>query len=421
MAASYSASYSENRHGGAAGRLEQAVRSLFGVDLPVGLTAWDGSSAGPADGPRVLLRNRRALRHVLYAPGELGLARAFVSGDLEVEGDLAEGLRRCWELAGVAARRPGRLGLARWALLLRTAIGLGELGPRPRRPASEARPRGVPHSRRRDRAVIAHHYDAGNEFYEFLLDPRLAYSSGYWTSDDPGYTLADAQEDKLELICRKLSLTEGTRLLDVGCGWGSLTCYAAERHGVRVTGVTLSARQAEFVRSRAAELGVADRVEVRLEDYRELDGARYDAIASIETGEHVGEVNYPVYAATLHRMLRPHGYLLLQQMSRPGPAPGGGAFIESYIAPDMSMVPVSRTLDHLERAGFEIRGVEAMREHYVRTGRAWTATLERQWSEAVSLIGIEQARVWLLYLAGGTLAFEDNRMGVNQVLARKVG
>ncbi|WP_216209604.1 SAM-dependent methyltransferase [Amycolatopsis aidingensis] len=409
-----------NRRGAAAERLESVVRELFGVGLPVGLTAWDGSSAGPADGPRVLLRNRRALRHVLYSPGELGLARAFVRGDLDVEGDLTEGLRRCWELADVTARRPGRLGPAQWALLLRTAIGLGVLGPRPRRPTTEARPRGVLHSRRRDRAVIAHHYDAGNEFYEFLLDPRLAYSSGYWTSDDPSYTVANAQDDKLELVCRKLGLTEGMRLLDVGCGWGSLICYAAEHHGVRATGVTLSARQAEYARRRAGELGLADRVEVHLTDYRDLDGDRYDAVASIEMGEHVGAANYPMYAATLHRMLRPQGSLLLQQMSRPGPAPGGGAFIESYIAPDMSMVPVSRTLDHLERAGFEIRGVEAMREHYVRTVRAWAATLEQQWPEAVNLAGLEQARVWRLYLAGGALAFENNRMGVNQILARKV-
>nr|WP_246457568.1 cyclopropane-fatty-acyl-phospholipid synthase family protein [Saccharopolyspora gloriosae] len=404
---------------GAASRIERAVRDLIGISLPVGLTAWDGSTAGPPGSPRVVLRNRRALRHVLFSPGELGLARAYVSGDLDVEGDLAEGLRRCW--AAFREQRAGRVrfGPAQWRRLLAEAFALGAVGPRPAPPAGEAKPSGRLHSRRRDREVIAHHYDTGNEFYELLLDPSMAYSSGYWTGDGDDYGLAEAQRDKLDLICRKLGLTEGTRLLDVGCGWGSLILHAARHHGVRATGVTLSAQQAAHIRGRVDELGLQELVEVRLQDYREIDDQPFDAVASIEMGEHVGESQYPVYAAALHRLLRSGGTLLIQQMSRAGNAPGGGAFIEAYIAADMSMVPVGRTLGHLEEAGLEIRDVQAMREHYARTVAVWARTLEDDWERAVALLGVEQARTWRLYLAGGGLAFEENRMGVNQIVAVK--
>ncbi|MGH3516310.1 MAG: class I SAM-dependent methyltransferase [Haloechinothrix sp.] len=406
---------------GVAHRIERAVRELRGVPLPVELTAWDGSRAGPSGTPRVELRNTRALRHLLWSPGELGLARAYVSGDLAVHGDLTDGLRRCWTLAREHQVRSPRIGLRQWPRLLTLAFRLGALGPRPKPPASEARMSGGLHTKRRDRSVIAHHYDAGNNFYQLLLDPRMAYSSGYWTSDGPGYGLADAQEDKLELICRKLGLREATRLLDIGCGWGSLIIYAAQRYRVHATGVTLSGEQARHIRGRIKELGIAGQVEVRVQDYREIPDEPWDAIATIEMGEHVGEINYPAYAAALHRLLRPHGRLLLQQMSRGRTAPGGGAFIESYVAPDMSMVPVSRTIEHLEQAGFEIRDVEGMREDYVRTVREWAWTLDDRWDDAVALIGAEGARVWRLYLAGGALAFEENRMGVNQILSVRPG
>lgn len=399
----------------AAQRVGALVRELLGTELPVGVTAWDGSTAGPADGPRVVLRRRRALRHLLWKPGELGVARAFVSGDLDVTGDLTEALRRCWACARDSHLGSSRLDARGWARLAVGAVGLGAVGPRPRPPAGEAQLSGVLHSKRRDRSVIAHHYDTGNEFYSLLLDPRMTYSCGYYTSEDQ--PLARAQEAKLDRICRKLGLTEGTRLLDVGCGWGSLILYAAQRYGVRATGVTLSRSQAEHIRHRVEQLGLRDRVEVRMQDYRDVNAPEFDAVASVEMGEHVGSDNYPTYAAALHRLLRPGGRLLLQQMSRPGTAPGGGAFIESYIAPDMAMVPIGRTLGLLEDAGLEIRDVEAMREHYVPTVRAWAATLERRWDEVVAMIGAEQARIWRVYLAGGALAFEQNRMGVNQVLA----
>jgi cyclopropane-fatty-acyl-phospholipid synthase len=406
----------QDRKTGHASVLADVVERVLGTALPVGLRAWDGSEAGPTDGPRVVLRSRRALRRLLWNPDELGLARAYVSGDLDVEGDITTGLRRFWALA--RADRPRReLTASERVALLRTAARLGVLGTRPRPPAEEATLGGGLHTRRRDRAAIAHHYDLSNEFYQLVLDPNMAYSCAYWAIDKPGYELVDAQRDKLELICRKLDLRPGMRLLDVGCGWGSLLLHAARHHGVHATGVTLSRRQHDHVSRRITELGLQHLVEVRLQDYREIPDEPFDAVASIEMGEHVGEQNYPVYASTLHRLLRPAGRLLLQQMSRGATAPGGGAFIESYVAPDMTMRPLSRTLAHLEGAGLEIRDVHALREHYVRTVREWAATLERRWDEVVALVGEGPARVWRLYLAGGALAFEDNRMGVDQILA----
>ncbi|EME61562.1 cyclopropane fatty acid synthase [Amycolatopsis decaplanina DSM 44594] len=365
----------------------------------------------------MVLHNRRALRRLLYAPGELGLARAYVSGDLDVEGDLADGFRRIWALTRSGALRRAKLGPREWAETLRIAVRLGIVGPPPEPPAEEARLSGKLHTLLRDKSAIAHHYDLSNAFYQLLMDESMAYSSAYWTSEEDGYDLEQAQWDKLELICRKLGLRPGMRLLDVGCGWGSLLVHAAKHHGVQAVGITLSAEQLQHIRGRLAQHDLEDRVEVRRQDYRELTDEPFDAVASIEMGEHVGEENYPEYTRTLYRMLKPTGRLVLQQMSRGAVAPGGGAFIERYIAPDMTMRPLSRTLGHLETAGFEIRDVHALREHYVRTVRAWEKTLEDNWDDVVALIGEPGARVWRLYLVGGALAFEENRMGVDQILA----
>ncbi|WP_134728580.1 SAM-dependent methyltransferase [Amycolatopsis nivea] len=390
----------------AAHRLADFAERVLGGPLPVAVRTWDGHQAGPA-GPTVVLKNRRALRWLLYSPGELGLARAYVSGDLDVEGDLTEGFRRAW------AYRP-HLSARDFGEAVRLAGRLGVFGLPPKPPAEEARLRGKLHTLGRDRSAISHHYDLSNAFYQLLMDDSMAYSSGYWSETAD---LARAQHDKLELICRKLGLRPGMRLLDVGCGWGSLVVHAAKHHGVEAVGVTISAEQVQHVKTRLAQHDLDDRVEVRRQDYRELAGESFDAVASVEMGEHVGEENYPTYASTLYRMLKPTGRLLLQQMSRGAVAPGGGAFIERYIAPDMTMRPLSRTLGHLETAGFEIRDVHALREHYVPTVRAWADTLERHWDEAVALIGEAGARVWRLYLVGGALAFEENRMGVDQILA----
>jgi cyclopropane-fatty-acyl-phospholipid synthase len=389
-----------------------ALLAQAGLDLPVRLRAWDGSEAGPlepVDGPVLVARSPRAPQRILWRPGELGLARAYVSGDLDVEGDLTDGLRR----VHATAPRSGPFGLIKTVpAAVAAAARLGLFAPPPEPPPCELRVRGRRHSRARDQAVIAGHYDVPSAFYQLILDPSMAYSCAYW---DGGQDLAAAQRAKLELIGRKLALAPGQALLDMGCGWGSLTIHAA-RARVRVTGVTLSREQGGYVRRRARGLGLNP--EVRIQDYRDpLDGT-YDAIASVEMGEHVGAARYPAFCDALYGRMRPGGRLLIQQMSRTTRR-GGGPFIESYIAPDMDMRPVGETIRLIQDAGFEVLGVEAMREHYARTIRAWLENFEANLPAITTILTAEQVRVWCLYLAGGALAYEQGRMGVDQILAVK--
>ncbi|WP_435125672.1 class I SAM-dependent methyltransferase [Actinacidiphila sp. bgisy144] len=402
---------------GAAHQLAALAETALGGPLPLALRAWDGSEAGPAGGPVVVIRSRRALRRLLWQPGELGLAQAYITGEIDVEGDLADGLRAMWAAARERRLHAPRLGPGDLSRAAGTALLLGAAGPRPPVPASQARLRGGLHTKARDRAAISHHYDLSNDFYRLLLDETMAYSCGYWTRQDPDFTAADAQRAKLELICRKLDLRPGARLLDIGCGWGSLTLYAAERHRAKVTAVTLAGEQAAHVREQVAERGLRDLVEVVCQDYRDITGGGYDAVSAVEMGEHVGPAGYPAFAAALHRLVRPRGRVLVQQMSRGATAPGGGAFIEAYIAPDMHMRPLGETVALLEEAGLEVRSAESLREHYVLTVAAWHRTLEERWADFVALVGEETARVWRLYLVGAALAFEERRMGVDQVLA----
>jgi cyclopropane-fatty-acyl-phospholipid synthase len=414
-----------------AGRLLALAEEALGIRLPIRLRAWDGSEAGVDGAPLLVIRDKKALRHIMWSPGELGIARAYVQGHLDVEGDLAEGLSAIWGAVRAAraadpeAARPSlrpRL-IARGIVL---ALATRAIGRRPPIPAAESQLTGDLHSRARDRAAISHHYDLSNDFYELLLDETMAYSSGFHAR--PDVTLVEAQRAKLDLICRKLGLEPGMRMLDIGSGWGSLTLHAAENYGVHVTGVTLSSEQRDFVMKRATERGLQDRVDVSLRHFRDLGGAgvtdgSIDAIASVEMGEHVGDAEYVVFTESIHRYLRPSGRVLIQQMSRsndrPGDHPGGGPFIETYIAPDMHMKPLARTIGLIADAGLEVRDVQAMREHYPQTVAAWSRNLEDNWVTAVALVGEEMARVWRLYLAGGSLAFEENRMGVDQILAVK--
>jgi cyclopropane-fatty-acyl-phospholipid synthase len=397
--------------------LAPLLEPLFCGALPVRIRAWDGSEIGPSDGPAVVIAHRRALRRMLWQPDELGLAQAYVTGELDVDGDLVDGFTRIWSAARereLHIERPPTRDLARAAL---TALRLGAVGPKPKAPASQAKLTGRLHSMLRDRAAISHHYDLSNEFYALILDDHMAYSSAYWV--DPDGTLEEAQEQKLAMVCRKIGLQRGMRFLDVGCGWGSLSLYAAEQFGAQVVGVTLSAEQKAFIDRRIAERGLGDRVEIRLQDYRDVQDGPFDAIASLEMGEHVGQDNYPTYVGQLHRLVRDEGRVLIQQMSRGDRFPGGGPFIESYIAPDMYMRPVGETVAFVERAGLEVRDVHAMREHYVWTVQAWLDTFEENFAAAVDLVGEEVARVWRLYLVGGLLTFREGRMGVDQILAVK--
>ena len=413
------------RRGGIAAELAEAAAPLLG-ELPVRLRAWDGSEAGPLGAPLVELRSPDALRRLLWHPGELGAAQAYVTGELEVHDDLGEALSYLFAVGrerGLSGR-PGPAALAQ--AVRRLAPSLRDLGivgrPLPA-PATQARVRGRLHSRRRDRRAISHHYDLSNEFYALLLDPTMAYSCGYY-GDDPDQSVESAQRAKLDLVCRKLDLGPGSRLLDVGCGWGSLSLHAAEEFGAHVVGVTIAAEQKAFIDERIAARGLGDRVEIRLQDYREVptsENAGFDAVGSLEMGEHVGERNYPAYVDVLRRAVRPGGRVLVQQMSRTGPHPGGGPFIESYIAPDMYMRPVGETVAFLERGGLEVRDVHGLREHYVRTVAGWLENFELHLPELTALVGEEAVRVWRLYLVGGSLAFRDGRMGVDQILCVRPG
>ncbi|WP_186782675.1 class I SAM-dependent methyltransferase [Streptomyces sp. CBG33] len=411
---------------GAAHRMTEPLEEITGGPVPFRLRAWDGSESGPADPsgtlPVVVVRHRRALRRLLWAPGELGLAQAYISGDLDVDGDLGQALRALWSAA--PRDLPGPPGPRQLLRAVPAAVSLGALGPRPPAPGRPARLSGATHTTARDRAAISHHYDLSNDFYRLLLDPAMAYSCAYFTRPPGtgGYGLAQAQFDKLELVCRKVGLRPGARLLDIGCGWGSLTLHAARHHGARVTAVTLAREQRDHVEARVKEEGLDHLVEVRLSHYRDLEpGEAYDAVTTIEMGEHVGDAEYPAFTRLIHDRLRPGGRALVQQMSRGAHAPGGGAFIETYIAPDMHMRPLGETTGLLEGAGLEVRHTESLREHYVRTVDAWADTLEERWDEAVALVGEVTARVWRLYLAGGSLAFDQRRMGVDQILAVRPG
>ncbi|MFD9328950.1 class I SAM-dependent methyltransferase [Streptomyces sp. NPDC060065] len=405
----------------AALRLKSLVEQLLGAPLPLRIRAWDGSETGPPAAPVLVVRNRRAVRRLLWKPGELGLARAWVAGDLGVEGDLYAALDLMsgllWE-RGEDARGVGEaLRDPEVRAALRGLVKLaGPLPPAP--PAEEVRRRRHLHTKRSDKRAISHHYDVGNDFYEIVLGPSMVYSCAYW---EDGGSLEDAQRDKLELIARKLDLKPGQRLLDVGCGWGSMAIHAAREHGVSVVGVTLSQEQAAYARKRVADEGLTDRVEIRVQDYRDVTDGPFDAISSIGMAEHVGAERYLEYAETLRRLLRPGGRLLNHQIARPPrrdeSAYSVDEFIDAYVFPDGELAPVGTTVTQLERAGFEVRDVESIREHYALTLRRWVANLEEQWTRAVRLTSPGRARVWRLYMAASALAFEHNRIGVNQVLA----
>jgi cyclopropane-fatty-acyl-phospholipid synthase len=392
--------------------------------IPVRLRAWDGSEAGPEDAPLIEFTSRRALRRILWSPGQLGLSRAYVAGEITAHGDIFAAFAALSSAGKFAQPGPFSKPTASevWTLV-KTGVRLGALGPNPAPPPEEAKveKHGRRHSKRRDAAAISHHYDVGNDFYRLVLGPSMVYSCAVWSDEDR--SLEEAQEEKLDLVCRKLGLQPGMRVLDVGCGWGSFVLHAATRYGVAVVGITISTEQAELVRKRVAEAGLTDRVEIRVQDYRDIDDGPYDAVSSLGMSEHVGREQLGRYVSQLHGLLRPGGRLLNHAISwNAGPTEDDpDSFIPRYVFPDGEMLSLGEMVVALEGGGFEVLDVEALRRHYALTLRAWVKNLEEQWDEAVRFTSEGRARIWRLYMAASALGFESGLTGVNQVLLQKPG
>jgi cyclopropane-fatty-acyl-phospholipid synthase len=392
--------------------LAPLVEQVLGPDVPIAVEAYDGSRLGPADAPATLrIKSREALVRIVTAPGELGMARAYVAGDLDLDGEI-------WALLALRDRMPNvRLDRSVMFELVRELGGWRQIRPLPP-PPEEVRLRGRRHSRARDAAAISHHYDVSNAFYQLVLGPSLTYSCAVF--HDPSDTLEQAQANKYELICRKLGLEPGMRLLDVGCGWGGMALHAARHHGVRAVGITLSRAQAELAEKRAAEAGLSDQVEIRVQDYRDVTDGPYDAISSIGMFEHVGEAKLGEYFDRLRALVAPHGRVLNHGISRPAGERARlphRSFVNRYVFPDGELHEVGRVVSAIQRAGFEVRHVESLREHYALTLRRWVANLERNWAQAVAEAGEGRARVWRLYMAGSAINFEAGRTNIHQVLA----
>jgi len=406
--------------------LEPALDVLLGGPPPLRVEFWDGSAVGADDGPGVLrVRSPEAVKQILWAPGELGVSRAFVAGDIDVDGPMTKvlpALRR-------AIRGRGRSIVIAAPRLIAAIRGLGvEATSPPERPKEEIVPRGVRHSKGRDKVAVSHHYDVGNEFYRLVLGPSMTYSCARFAS--AATTLEDAQAAKHELICRKLGLAEHParaasagerpRVLDVGCGWGSMAIHAASHHDVDVVGVTISGEQAAEARRRVDAAGLSDRVEIRIQDYREVDDGPFDAVSSIGMAEHVGLKNLPTYFGQIHSLLRPGGRVLNHAIASIGGTKiTGRDFLGRYVFPDGELVDIGVNAITMQKAGFEIRDVENLREHYARTLTRWVANLEENWDAAVDLVGEGRARVWLLYMSGSVNGFDEDRIQIHQTLGVK--
>jgi len=391
------------------------LTALAGPTAPVRFTFWDGSTLGPDDAVgTIAVHSPDALRRIVWAPGELGISRAFVAGDLSVEGDVFEVLVALRDASPASLRRVDPRAIA---ATVRAARSLGVLGAPLPPPPDESRPAGRLHSPARDARAISHHYDVGNDFYELVLGPSWTYSCARFVT--PATTLEEAQAAKHELVCAKLGLDDrpGSRLLDVGCGWGSMAIHAAQHHGAQVVGIALSREQVEKANERVRAAGLQDSVEIRFQDYRDLRGEQFDAISSIGMFEHVGTARVARYFETLRNLLVPTGRLLNHAISSPGGSRlGPRTFIGRYVFPDGELLDVGQILLAMERGGFEVRDVESLREHYSRTLHCWVANLEAHWDEAVSLVGRARADIWRLYMAGSAIGFDDGGISVHQVL-----
>jgi cyclopropane-fatty-acyl-phospholipid synthase len=392
----------------------QVVGGIIGHPNGVRLRAFDGSSFGPETADVVVdIRTPRALNYLATGAGSLGLARAYVMGDLEVEGDLYTAMKELGDL-DFDASLPTRIKA------LRDLGGL-KLLRRPPVPPQEVRLRGRRHSKARDQAAITHHYDVSNKFYSWLLGPSMAYTCAVYPTDTA--TLEEAQHEKHDLVCRKLGLKPGMTLLDVGCGWGGMVMHAAQHYGVRVIGVTLSAKQAEWGQKAIAEAGLTETAEIRHLDYRDVPEEQFDAISSIGLTEHIGQAQLPSYFGNLYARLKPGGRLLNHCITRPNnlePAIREKQFINRYIFPDGELLGPGHIMSVMNDQGFEIRHEENLREHYAKTLTAWSANLEQNWDASVEEIGLPKARTWRLYLVGSRIGFERNYIQLHQVLGVKL-
>lgn len=408
------AAANQARPAGVAAVVEPLLAQLFDGGPPVRFAFWDGTSIGPpGTGECVVVHSANALTRMLWSPNELGVARSFIVGELDIEGDLSAVLEALRRRAAVEARPSPRA----LATALGAAVRLGAVALPPKRPAGEVHLSGWRHSKQRDSAAIRHHYDMSDEFYRLVLGPAMTYSCARF---EPGETSLElAQRSKHDLICRKLGLAgrPNMRLLDVGCGWGSMAIHAAREYGAKVVAITLSPAQSKSARRLSLEAGVGPNVEVRLQDYRDLRGETFDAVSSIGMFEHVGRAHMDEYFATLFGLLAPGGRMLNHAISKPGGKKMKGAtFINRYVFPDGELIDVADVARAMERARFEVRDVESLREHYTRTLRAWVTNLEGSWDTAVELVGAERARVWRLYMTASANAFEHGAIAVHQVL-----
>jgi cyclopropane-fatty-acyl-phospholipid synthase len=403
----------------------QAFEKLFGPDVPIRFTAYDGSIAGdPNADIHFRLLNERGLRYIATAPGSLGLARAYVQGDLAIEGvDEANPYPLLKLLEdGVSVQRPAVRELPELARLLGwKAIRPPELPPQETPPQWLRMVDGLRHTRSRDARAISHHYDVSNAFYEMLLGPSMTYTCACYPTADA--SLEEAQAAKYDLVCRKLDLRPGMRLLDVGCGWGGMVRHAVKNYGVTALGVTLSEQQAAWAGKAIAEEGLSGAAEVRHSDYRNVREVGFDAVSSIGLTEHIGVKNYPSYFRFLRSRLRDGGRLLNHSITRPDnrhPGIPRAGFINRYVFPDGELTGSGTLVSVMQDEGLEVRHEENLREHYAMTCRDWVRNLSANWDQAVAEVGLGTAKVWALYLAGSQLSFERNRIQLHQILGVKV-
>jgi cyclopropane-fatty-acyl-phospholipid synthase len=402
--------------------LAEVFERIAGPDAPVEFRAYDGSRAGAEGSPvRITIRSPVAASYLAQAPGELGLARAYVSGHLDVDGDMYSVLAR---LAGI---RRMHLSAAERLQLLRQLGGPRVLLPRIPPPPQEVRIRRRPlmgrrHSKGRDANAISHHYNVSNTFYEWVLGPSMTYTCACYPSEDA--TLEEAQAYKHDLVARKLALRPGMRLLDVGCGWGGMVMHAAREYGVKALGVTLSEQQALWAQRAIADRGLSGLAEVRHLDYRDVTETGFDAVSSIGLTEHIGQAQLPGYFSFLYGKLRPEGRLLNHCITRTAgtePARRPDGFINRYVFPDGELEPPGFLVSLMHDTGFEVRHEENLREHYAKTLTGWCANLDEHWDEAVAEVGQGTARVWRLYMTGSRLGFERNQIQLHQILGVRLG